>query len=333
MATPRFTVDRQNLGKIGVNQPNVELIAQLADFAAQQTALNEAEEAIEGAQGDITTLQASVTALETEVDELPLRIPVPIDPENATTTQPGLVELATSAETATGTDTTRAVTPAGAAATYTPTTALAELIRDTIGTALVAGSNVTITVNDGADTITIASSGGGGGGGSLELIEEQTPSGVTTVTFTAIAATWRDLLIVVRARSSTAAVSATVSVQFNNDTAANYDRQRLGGNNGSTAASAAVAQTSIPIGTCPAGTATANHAGAIDCTVYNYRGTTFEKVTLSHEGYGTTNTAAGQFVDVFYGAWRSTSAITEIDVILSAGNYDAGSVVSLYGRM
>jgi hypothetical protein len=37
-----------------------------------------------------------------------------------------------------------------------------ELIRDTMGTALVAGSNVTITPNDAGDTLTIASSGGGG---------------------------------------------------------------------------------------------------------------------------------------------------------------------------
>jgi len=36
------------------------------------------------------------------------------------------------------------------------TTTTAELIRDTIGSALVAGANTTITVNDGADTITIA---------------------------------------------------------------------------------------------------------------------------------------------------------------------------------
>lgn len=38
------------------------------------------------------------------------------------------------------------------------TTSAPELIRDTVGSALVAGSNVTITVDDGADTITIASS-------------------------------------------------------------------------------------------------------------------------------------------------------------------------------
>ena len=40
------------------------------------------------------------------------------------------------------------------------TTAEAERIRDIIGLALVQGANITITVNDGADTITIASTGG-----------------------------------------------------------------------------------------------------------------------------------------------------------------------------
>ena len=42
-------------------------------------------------------------------------------------------------------------------------TNLAEAVRDTMGTALVAGANVTITPNDAGDTITIAASGGGGG--------------------------------------------------------------------------------------------------------------------------------------------------------------------------
>jgi hypothetical protein len=38
-----------------------------------------------------------------------------------------------------------------------------EVVRDTMATALVAGANVTITPNDAGDTITIASTGGGGG--------------------------------------------------------------------------------------------------------------------------------------------------------------------------
>lgn len=46
----------------------------------------------------------------------------------------------------------------------------AEVVRDTMGTALVAGSNVTVTVNDGSDTITIAASGGGGGSVATDAI-------------------------------------------------------------------------------------------------------------------------------------------------------------------
>jgi hypothetical protein len=59
---------------------------------------------------------------------------------------------------------------------------LAEYIRDTIATALVAGSNVTITPNDGADTITIAATGGGGGGGLADgNYGDVTVSGTGTV--------------------------------------------------------------------------------------------------------------------------------------------------------
>jgi hypothetical protein len=42
---------------------------------------------------------------------------------------------------------------------------LSEFVRDLIGTTLVAGTNMTINVDDEANTITLTSTGGGGGGG------------------------------------------------------------------------------------------------------------------------------------------------------------------------
>jgi hypothetical protein len=70
----------------------------------------------------------------------------------------GLGTSATTAATSYATAAQGAAADAALAAAAAP-----ELIRDTMATALVAGANVTITPNDGADTITIAASGGGGG--------------------------------------------------------------------------------------------------------------------------------------------------------------------------
>lgn len=62
----------------------------------------------------------------------------------------GLVQLAENVQTTLDDITTYVTTQVvGGAATL-------ELIRDTIGTALVAGTGITVTVDDGADTITIA---------------------------------------------------------------------------------------------------------------------------------------------------------------------------------
>jgi hypothetical protein len=67
-----------------------------------------------------------------------------------------------------------------AAASHTHTSAdvtdFAEAVRDRVGATLVAGTNITITVDDPGDTITIAASGGGGGGDLDDLGDVNAPS-------------------------------------------------------------------------------------------------------------------------------------------------------------
>ena len=54
-------------------------------------------------------------------------------------------------------------------AQYVLETALNELIDDRVAALLQAGANVSISYNDGANTLTISATGGGGGSGVLSL--------------------------------------------------------------------------------------------------------------------------------------------------------------------
>ena len=89
----------------------------------------------------------------------------------ATTTAIGMVELATTAEATAGTDTTRAVTPAGLKAAVDSLPAGGtdtEAVQDIVG-AMVAGAGG--TYDDTAGTITLPSGGGGGGSaGAVQFV-------------------------------------------------------------------------------------------------------------------------------------------------------------------
>lgn len=65
----------------------------------------------------------------------------------------------------------------------------AEGVRDTIAAALVAGANVTITVDDAGDTITIAATGGGGASGAHHVRAYRT-TGQTFAASTVTTVTW-----------------------------------------------------------------------------------------------------------------------------------------------
>ncbi len=171
------------------------------------------------------------------------------------------------------------------------------------------------------------------GAGALVLITETSPSGTGVVTFSSIPSTYRDLKLIIRGRGTTAATSVAVAVTVNNDTSAIYDSQRVSGSSTTASANNTLAATSWTVGSITASTATAGIASSHEYTIHDYKGTTFQKSGISFTPLKS-GTAAGNITmncTAIY--WRSTAAINRVDVTLAAGNFDTGSVVSLYGIM
>lgn len=109
--------------------------------------------------------------------------------------------------------TTDPVIAYGGDASKLDVSAAPELIRDTIGTALTAGTNITIVVNDAGDTITINSTGGGGGITTEEAVDAvaaalATPGAGMDVTYNDGANT---LTLAVKANVARAVIVATGS--------------------------------------------------------------------------------------------------------------------------
>lgn len=163
--------------------------------------------------------------------------------------------------------------------------------------------------------------------GSLAKIDEKSGVGAS-YSFTSIPGTYKHLVLVWQARADDAAPALDLRARFNGDTAGNYDFRRI--IDGVTDA-ASLAQTSLAAGVMiGAGADRANEASSGRINIDNYAGTTFEKNGGSVNGCGPGG-GGGPYNTQYWLHWRSTSAITQIDVYPSAGSFIAGSVVTLYG--
>jgi hypothetical protein len=188
---------------------------------------------------------------------------------------------------------------------------------DVVGAALTATGTTAVTITSTAAEV---------------LIEEKTPSGVSTVTFSSIPGTYRDLRLKVSGRGSASAATAQVRVQFNADTGSNYDCQATYLNQNNDPDAELRATTYILVGHVMAATGPSDAAASLEARIFDYRGTTFWKTVIS-QGYIPAIVSSGGFLynDLFGGDWRSTSAVTSMTVFLDTGNYNSGCVVSLYG--
>lgn len=157
---------------------------------------------------------------------------------------------------------------------------------------------------------------------TYEPIATATASGSQSViSFTSITGTYTDLILAYSVKDGTAGNEGNILTTFNSDTASNYSWTNLYGNGSVAGSSRASSQTSI-YAYCAGNTASFD-AGFLH--VMNYANSTTFKSTLNRG-----NVAAGAVV-ARAGLWRSTAAITRMDLTSSSGNYASGSTFTLYG--
>jgi hypothetical protein len=187
-------------------------------------------------------------------------------------------------------------------------------------------TNNTLDARVNGSTVTI----GAASSGAMTKIEEQTPSGVTSVTFSSLGS-YTHLKIMWTARTDNATTITDLNIKFNGDTGNNYDREEIRGSTTTASASESVAQASITVGVVSGTSSASNLIGSGEIDVLDYRGTTFHKTALANS-HGKAGNSSGSILTRVTGvSWRDTSAITSITLTLGIGNFVSGSKFSLYG--
>lgn len=176
------------------------------------------------------------------------------------------------------------------------------------------------------------------GGPGLFVLDDLTVTGSALASYDTqtrsitIPQTYKELRLSVVARSTDAAANVGLSIQFNGDTAANYDWNRVVGQAATASAAETIGASNIGVGLMAAGGASsAQKAGICEIYIPEYAGTTWHKMAYgkSFTMWGTTT--GSNWVAGYGGIWKSTSAITRITAFPSAGSFAIGTRLTLYG--
>lgn len=154
--------------------------------------------------------------------------------------------------------------------------------------------------------------------------------GAANVEFTSIPSTYTHLQVRAIGRSAESANSfATVNMQINSDTGANYSIHNLGGD-GSTAFADFAKDASAIWGAYlwPKNSTTASTYGALIMDILDYKNTNKYKTIRTLSG-GDANGSG--YINLTSGSWRSTSAITSLKFYFNTYNLVQYSHFALYG--
>jgi len=150
-----------------------------------------------------------------------------------------------------------------------------------------------------------------------------------SVTFSAIPATYTDLVLRISARSDNANLYSTFKITYNADTGTNYSETRLYVQDTGTISSATQGSRSNNTARYETGaSATSNTFSSFELFLPNYAGTANKPI--SHFGVSENNsTDAG--ISTYATLYRGSSAISSIELGNFLGNFVSGSSFFLYG--
>jgi hypothetical protein len=154
-------------------------------------------------------------------------------------------------------------------------------------------------------------------------------SAAADITFTAIPATYTDLIVAVFARSDYADTQVAGFIRVGNgsiDTGSNYSRTRLLGTGSAISSARGSNLTALSWDAITGATAAANIFCTTIIQINNYSNTTTNKTILIRSN------EPGTFLAATVGLWRSTSAIDQLRIYGDgAADLAAGTSVTLYG--
>lgn len=141
-------------------------------------------------------------------------------------------------------------------------------------------------------------------------------SGSSTVTFSSIAGTYTDLIIVI---SGSTGGADTVGLRFNSDSGSNYSYTQVYGDGSSAGSVRATNETFARIGPMY------NSQSTTIANIMNYANSTTNKTVIARANN------AGNQVNALVSLWRNTAAITNVTVNAIFGSFNTGSTFTLYG--
>jgi hypothetical protein len=146
-----------------------------------------------------------------------------------------------------------------------------------------------------------------------------------TITLGSIPATYTDLRLVVVA-NTTGTSDYNVQLRFNGDSGNNYSRTGYDIGSSANYGFANTNQTFIDWVYAHGLNPTLSF---IAYDIFSYAGNKFKPVLVNASHNTTSSTASG--LSRISGAWRSTSAITSVELSMSSTNFAVGTTATLYG--